>query len=149
MLNQKWGAFLCGRLGFMSFTESILLLLIEILFLENDFWISHLRIWDAYYDHSTSGFVWEIETLADTASADGHQNSASVIFKNSWIISVHNLLVLLRNFWLSINRLMPLYMIEHSRVLPLFITPVHQTIRGKEDENTTRHSFGDSCYRTG
>ena len=106
---------------------------VEILFFENNFWVSHLREGDPNYYDASGCIVWEIETLTDPSSTNSHEDSSILrccaSFKNCTVVTIHDHLVLRSLFWLSVHDLVFLNLIEKISGFPSFIDVIHEPIR--------------------
>ena len=107
----------CARRCPASFQDSFL---VEILLLENDFWVGHLRERYSYYDHASCSVIGEIETLRDATSAHAHQDCSVlliltlVFLEDLRVVPVDNELVLCRLLWLPKDLLVLLELVQHA-----------------------------------
>ena len=107
----------CAWLCPASFQDS---LLVEILLLEDDFWVGHLRERYSYYDHASCSVIREIETLRDAATAHAHQDCSVlltltlVFLEDLRVVPVDDELVLSRLLWFPEDLLVLLEFVKHA-----------------------------------
>lgn len=76
-------------------------LLLEIIFLQDHNWISHLRIRNSHQDDAASCSIREIKSFRDSASANSHQNGPRFfVLEDGFVVLLNHTLILLRVLWL-------------------------------------------------
>lgn len=61
---------------------------VEVVFLHDNAWIIHLRVWDAHHDDTACGIIREIDPFTEFASTYPHHHSPCAVLL--WILNVFN-----------------------------------------------------------